>query len=82
MLPMMSAMFESATGLKLRDLIDGMKTNGSTPNGEADAVIVAEPEVGITVAPPAPAAPEVDRLAAAPAGGAEAAAPAEAPTKE
>ena len=70
MLPMMSAMFESTTGLKLRDLIDGMKSNGSTPAGESapesiPAVIVAEPEVGIRAMP---------AVAATPNGGTEAAA--------
>jgi flotillin len=75
MLPMMSAMFESATGLNLRDLIDGMKSNGSTPNGGSvpapiDTVIVAEPEVGVKVTPAAAASAAPDAEVPVTAGGA------------
>jgi flotillin len=54
MVPMLGAMFESVTGMKLRDLIAARTGNGSTPeveSGEAPATVPIIPVTAAAVSP-------------------------------
>jgi flotillin len=61
MVPMMSAVFESATGLKLREMIGGIKPNGNDAHEPVEAdVTLNGPELGPDATPPITATPNGD----------------------